>query len=61
MKKTYSETLALLDADTLTDMIYDDRDNGRPSRSLEQMVYDFARSQGIEITDKQSTDYTKIQ
>lgn len=49
MKKTYSETLALLDADTLTDMIYDDRDSGRPSRSLEQMVYDFARSQNITI------------
>ena len=49
MKKTYSETLALLDADTLTDMIYDDRDNGRPARSLEQMVYDFAISQNITI------------
>lgn len=60
MKKTYSETLALLDADTLTDMIYDDRDNGR-TRTLEQKVYDFARSQGIEITDTQCTNYTKIQ
>ncbi|MBO7212304.1 MAG: hypothetical protein J6V44_15060 [Methanobrevibacter sp.] len=51
MKMSYSDVLALLDANTLTDMIYDDRDSGRPARSLEQMVYDFARSQGIIIKE----------
>lgn len=51
-KMSYSDVLSLLDADTLKDMIYDDRDSGRPARSLEQMVYDFARSQNITIEEK---------
>lgn len=52
MKMSYLDVLGLLDADTLTDMIYDDRDSGRPSRSLEQMVYDFAKSQNITIEEE---------
>ena len=47
----YSEVLSLLDADTMTDMVYEDREKGGPSRSLEQLVRDFAKSQGIKIEE----------
>jgi hypothetical protein len=49
---TYADVLSLLDADTLADMIYDDRDSGGPARNLSQMVYDFARDMNIEIVEK---------
>lgn len=48
---TYSEAVHLLDADTMNDMIYDDREKGGPSRSLEQLVHDFAKSYGYIIRE----------
>ena len=35
----YSDVLALLDCDTMTDMLYEDKEKGGPCRSLEQLVF----------------------
>lgn len=48
---TYAEAVHLLDADTINDMIYDDKEKGGPSRSLEQLVRDFVKSYGYVIKE----------